>query len=110
MHFMKVKTKYYNLLKFGKKIIELRLYDEKRQKIKMGDKINFADTDNIDDNFTACVINLHKAKNFEKLCQIIKPQNAGFSSQDELVTIMEQFYSQENQKKYGVLGIEIKKI
>ncbi len=110
MHFMTVKTKYYNLLKSGKKIIELRLYDEKRQKIKVGDKINFADTDNKDDNFTASVVNLHKAENFEKLCETIKPQNAGFSSQNELITTMEQFYSQESQKKYGVLGIEVKKI
>ena len=53
MHTMNVKTKYYNLLKSGKKIIELRLFDEKRQKIKIGDEILFSDSSNQDDNFKA---------------------------------------------------------
>ena len=110
IHFMKVKTKYYNLLKSGGKVIELRLYDEKRQKIKVGDEINFSDTNNPDDNFNAKVINLHKAENFEKLCQIINIEDAGFDTQTELLTILEKFYSKSAQEKYGVVGIEIKKI
>lgn len=107
---MKVKTKYYNLLKSGKKIIELRLYDEKRQKIKIGDDINFADTENPDDNFNAKVTNLHRAKNFVELCQKISPLDAGFDSKTELINVLEEFYSESAQQKYGVLGIEIKKI
>ena len=62
------------------------------------------------DNFTAKVINLHKAKNFGKLCQLIKPQDAGFETQTELTNIMQQFYTLDSQEKYGVLGIEIKRI
>ena len=42
MHKMKVQTKYYNLLKSGKKVVELRLFDEKRQQIKIGDEILFS--------------------------------------------------------------------
>ena len=46
MHTMKVQTKYYNLLKAGIKTVELRLWDEKRQLIKVGDEIIFSDLSN----------------------------------------------------------------
>lgn len=58
---MNVKTKYYNLLKSGSKTIELRLFDEKRKKIKVGDNIIFANTSNSNDTFTAVVKNLYHA-------------------------------------------------
>ena len=110
MHTMNVKTKYYNLLKSGKKIIELRLFDEKRQKIKIGDEILFSDSSNQDDSFKATVLKLHRAENFNVLCQIIKPEQAGFSSKEDLISVLEEFYSPTAQKKFGVVGIEIKKV
>ena len=110
MHTMNVKTKYYNLLKSGKKIIELRLFDEKRQKIKIGDEILFSDSSNQDDSFKATVLKLHRAENFNALCQIIKPEQAGFSSKEDLISVLEEFYSPVAQKKFGVVGIEIKKV
>ena len=109
MHTMNVKTKYYNLLKSGKKIIELRLFDEKRQKIKVGDEIIFSDSSNSNDNFKATVLKLHRAESFDALCQIIKPEQAGFSSKEELISVLEEFYTPSAQKKFGVVGIEIKK-
>lgn len=108
MHTMKVQTKYYNLLKAGKKTIELRLYDEKRQLIQIGDSILFSDLSNPDDTFTATVLNLHRAQNFDELCDKITISQAGFNSKEELVQTMNTFYSQENQQKFGVVGIEVK--
>ncbi len=108
MHFMKVQTKYYNLLKNGTKTIELRLYDEKRQQIHPGDQIEFSDLSNPNDTFKAIVKVLHRASNFQSLCQLITPPQAGFETQEELVSIMEQFYPKEKQQQFGVVGIEIK--
>ena len=107
---MKVDTKYYNLLKSDKKVIELRLFDEKRQNIKIGDEIIFSDANNPNNSFKAIVVNLYQAKNFEELCQSIKPEHAGFSSKTELVSVMERFYPFPLQQKFGVLGIKIKRI
>ncbi len=107
MHNMNVKTKYYNLLKSGKKTIELRLFDEKRQKIKVGDMITFSDASDSTDTFQAKVIQLHKAENFKDLCQKIKPSQAGFTTKEELLTVLEEFYTPFAQKKFGVVGIEI---
>lgn len=110
MHKMSVKTKYYNLLKTNKKTIELRLFDEKRQKIKIGDEIIFSDSSDNTETFNAVVINLHRAKNFEELCCIITSEQAGFSSAKDLIQTLEDFYSPDSQEKFGVVGIEIKKI
>ena len=108
MHTMKVQTKYYNLLKNGIKTIELRLWDEKRQQIKIGDKITFSDLSNPDDTFVAEVITLYHASSFSELCNIIQPTQAGFSTKQELLDCLQEFYTPEAQRKYGVVGIEIK--
>ena len=110
MHTMNVKTKYYNLLKSGEKTIELRLFDEKRQKIKIGDEITFFNLSNPEDNFKAVVLNLHRAESFTKLCEIITPAQAGFFSEKELIEVLEEFYTPAAQEKFGVVGIEIKKV
>lgn len=110
MHKLKVKEKYYNLLKSGKKTIELRLFDDKRKNIKIGDYIEFSNISDINDTFNAQVINLYRADSFAELCQNIDCLKAGFSNNNELITVLEEFYSQERQKEFGVIGIEIKLI
>ena len=107
MHKMSVQEKYFNLLKSGRKTIELRLFDEKRQKIKIGDIIEFSNAANAKDTFFAQVINLHKAPDFISLCSKISIRKIGFSSQDELLKTLEEFYPSQRQKEFGVIGIEI---
>ena len=110
MHTMKVQTKYYRLLKEGSKIIELRLFDEKRQQIKVGDQIEFSDLSNPEDTFAAQVVRLHHASDFLDIGQKITPTQAGFASVEELVQVMGQFYPLSAQKQYGVVGIEISRL
>lgn len=110
MHTMKVQTKYYNLLKAGIKTVELRLWDEKRRHINVGDKITFSDLSDPTDTFVAKVIALHRASSFDKLCDIISPKQAGFTTKEELIQCLQEFYTPENQQKNGVVGIEIKRI
>ena len=110
MHTMKVQTKYYNLLKSGAKTVELRLWDEKRQLIKVGDQITFSDLSNPADTFMAEVLALHRAGSFDALCDIIFPAQAGFGTKNELIDCLQEFYTPEAQAQYGVVGIEIKRI
>ena len=97
------------MLKLGAKTIELRLFDEKRQKIKIGDIIEFTNNSDTDDKFTAQVINLHRASSFVELCKNIDCRNAGFPSNEELIDVLEEFYSKDRQREFGVVGIEIQK-
>lgn len=109
MHIMSVKEKYYNMLKSGKKIIELRLFDDKRKLINIGDTIEFYNVSDENDRFQAFVTNLHKAANFEKLCHMIEPNKAGFDNKEDLLKVLEEFYPVEKQNKTGVVGIEVTK-
>lgn len=111
MYQMKVREKYYTMLRDGIKTIELRLYDEKRQKIKIGELIEFSCVENPSEKFVAKVKALYRADDFQRLSTIIDIKKAGFfGDTDEMLRIMEEFYPRENQQKYGVLGIEIQKL
>ena len=110
MHTLKVQKKYYNMLKSGTKTIEFRLFDEKRQAIKIGDIIEFTNASHADDKFVAEVVNLYQAEDFEALCQKIDCWQAGFNTNAELIECLAEFYIPQQQKQFGVLGIEIKKI
>lgn len=110
MHTMKVQTKYYNLLKSGVKTVELRLWDEKRQLIKVGDEITFSDLSNPADTFAAQVLSLHRAGSFDELCNIVSPAQAGFTAKEELINCLQEFYTPDAQQEYGVVGIEIKRV
>lgn len=110
MHKLNVKEKYYNLLKSGKKTIELRLYDEKRQAIQIGDVIEFSNASDAADTFQAEVINLHRAESFAALCEKIDCRRAGMADKEELITVLKEFYPEPRQKALGVVGIEVKRI
>ena len=99
----------YEMIKNGLKTIELRLFDEKRQKIKPGDTIVFTNTETGEKLFTT-VLNLHCFQDFEKLYQTFPLLQCGYGEEDVAQaepSDMEQYYSIEEQKKYGVVGIEL---
>lgn len=105
IHNMSLKEKYFNLIIKGEKTIELRLFDDKRQKIQIGDKIKFM---NNDISFEVNVIGLVRAQTFKELFNIIPVTRCGFTSEEDALFIMEQFYSKEMQRKNGVIGIVVK--
>lgn len=109
MHRLKVKEKYYNLLKSGKKDIELRLYDDKRKLIQIGDMIEFANFSDSRNTFCAEVVALHRAADFATLCQKIDCRRAGMECPEEMIKVLAEFYPAERQKEFGVVGIEVKR-
>ena len=96
----------------GRKTIELRLNDKKRQKINIGDRIEFRCSE-INSVIFAEVIKLHKFLDFEQLYKALPLEKCGYSKNDlksAHYTDMEKYYIKEQIKKYGVLGIELSKI
>ena len=57
----------FHMIKSGAKTIELRLYDEKRKKIKAGDIIEFLQTDDPSQTLIVQVIDLHVFSSFAEL-------------------------------------------
>lgn len=107
IHNLHLKDKPFNLIKNGTKIIELRLYDEKRKLIKVDDIINF-ENENTKEIISVRVVNLHKYVSFKELYKHFNKEALGYNN-DECADYhdMEQYYSKEKQDKYGVVGIEI---
>ena len=111
-HEMKLQPKYFDYILNGTKRIEIRLNDEKRKKIKLGDIIKFLKETDLKESFEAQVIGLLKYNSFEELLRdydisILSDANM---TKDELISTLEQFYTKEKQKQYGVLGIRIELI
>ena len=109
---MKLKPSPFEKIKSGIKTIELRLFDEKRQKIKEGDIITFTNTSD-GEKLSATVKKLHCFDSFEELYKSLPLLKCGYTAEDvdnAHPSDMEQYYSADEQKQYGVVGIELRLI
>ena len=90
--------------------IELRLNDEKRKQISVGDTIKFINTEDSNDTLRVKVVDLFLFSSFAELYDNLPLLNCGYN-EDNINTAspedMEMYYSREKQNKYGVVGIEI---
>lgn len=110
---MKLKTSPFNKIKNGQKTIELRLFDEKRQLINLGDTIEFSESENLDNKVWAKVVGLSRFTSFEELLAHLDPKLCGWdevTSISDMAEQMRQYYKKEDEQKYGVIGIHIKLI
>ena len=108
-HEMKLHSSPFEKIKSGEKTIELRLFDEKRQKINQGDSIIFTNTSNAE-TLCATVKKMHRFDSFEELYKALPLLQCGYTAQDIATaqpSDMEAYYSLEEQQKYGVVGIEL---
>mgnify|MGYP001018723597 FL=1 len=106
-HQMNLQSKYFDFIKNGTKRIELRLYDEKRQQIKLGDSIEFSKSEN--EKFKVRVIGLLRYETFSDLfndfnISVLADQSM---TKQELLNVLQEFYTPEEQAQYGVLGIRL---
>ncbi|MEE0858979.1 MAG: ASCH domain-containing protein [Acutalibacteraceae bacterium] len=110
IHKMKLYNEPFEMIKNGLKTIELRLNDEKRQKLAVDDVIEFTEIKS-ENKINVQVIALHKYPDFAELYKHFEKTQLGYK-EDEIAQPedMEEYYSPENIKKYGVLGIEVKVI
>lgn len=109
-HVMKLRPNPFSMIKSGQKTIELRLYDEKRQVLSVGDVIRFVNTKNETDVLDTKVKALHIFKSFDELYMHLPLLQCGYTEENvnrALPGDMEQYYSKEEQSRYGVVGIEI---
>ena len=106
-HKMKLNNGPFDMIKNGTKDIEMRLYDEKRRKIKIGDNIEFTNvTTGEIINYT--VKDLHIYDSFQQIYQKFNKERLGYHPNEEAkYTDMEQYYSQSDIENYGVVGIEL---
>ncbi|MEA3329881.1 MAG: ASCH domain-containing protein [Nanoarchaeota archaeon] len=110
-HSMKLLESPYDRISSGKKTIEIRLFDEKRQKLNVGDTIEFSKLPDSEDKVKVEIIALLRYKSFRDLVNDFGMEYYGYpkdNSTDEFVNSIYTIYSKEKEQQYGVLGIKIK--
>ena len=104
IHKMKLQESPFERIKNGTKTVEFRLYDEKRSKIKIGDQIEFSKLPDLQETILVDVLDLYREDTFENLFKKL------FTDEDEIkkkTKSMYQYYSHDEEKQYGVVGIKI---
>lgn len=106
---MRLKAAPFRKIKKGIKTIELRLFDEKRQLINIGDKIEFTNKDSGEKVITR-VVGLSRFDTFETLLGNLDPIKCGWekiSTPAKMAKDMNQYYDDSKIEKYGVIGIHL---
>ena len=101
---MKLQESPFERIKNGTKTVEFRLYDEKRRKIKIGEQIEFSKLPDLQETILVDVLDLYREDTFENLFKKL------FTDEDEIkkeTKSMYQYYSPDEEKQYGVVGIKI---
>ncbi|MGM7700650.1 ASCH domain-containing protein [Pseudalkalibacillus sp. Hm43] len=110
LHKMSLYEEYFDLMESGHKTIEIRLNDEKRRRIQIGDTIEFTKLPDQDETLQVDVIKLKHYQTFNELYEDLpysKMGCAGWTLQ-ELVDGTYEIYTPEQEKQYGVLAIEVR--
>lgn len=107
-HAMNLFEEAFRSIEQGRKIVEIRLNDAKRQQVKVGDKIQFTHTQT-GEILLVRVTKLQVFTDFRTLYEHVPNEDidcVGWSL-DELVTSTYAIYSPEAEQQYGALALQI---
>lgn len=107
-HFMKLDRAPFDAVKSGEKSVEMRLYDEKRRALSVGDEIEFRCTDG-GEKLSARVAGLYVFKDFRELYEAFSASDIGYRGKEDSADPrdMYAYYPEEDIKRYGVVGIRL---
>lgn len=104
---MKLRPDPFNRICSGEKTIEYRLHDEKMSLLNRGDYIRFTEIADEERTVLVEIVDIITAPSFvaleQKFIEMGQLLKKSFS-----LTRMRKYYSVEDEKKYGVIGIKIR--
>ncbi len=109
-HQMKLSKVPYEAVADGTKVIESRLNDEKRQQISLGDVIVFSENDHPENTTRTKVIGLLRYTTFKDLFADHDPALFAGENSEFLLSQIKAFYPDQEEQKYGVVGIRIERV
>ncbi len=106
---MKLREPYFSLVRGGRKVYEIRLNDEKRRFLRVGEEIVFVRDPSGDAKIFCEVADLLHFGSFAECFQILPLDKVGFAGEtiDFAVGQMHKFYSSDDEKNWGVLAIKV---
>lgn len=111
IHEMSLNAQPYEQIKNKGKIIEVRLYDEKRRTVHHNDIIIFSKLPDKEEKMAVEVIELLVFPSFKELFSNFEKSKFGHCADEtieEQINRQWEHYTKEEEKKYGVVGMHIK--
>jgi ASC-1-like (ASCH) protein len=110
VHKMGLYGEYFQSIIEGKKKVEVRLNDEKRRKIKVGDTIEFIKVPQQDETLKVQVTGIRKYETFKEMYENIpfKDFDCEGWTMKEMIDGTYEIYTPEQEKEWGALAITIK--
>ena len=108
---MHLESEIYDLVNNNIKDIEIRINDEKRRKLKIGDIITITNRAN-NDTIKVKITNLEYFTNFNNCIESydLKRLYNNKTTKEELLKLLYKFYTKEEENKYGVVAVIFEKI
>ena len=100
----------FSKIRDGSKTIELRLYDEKRQRIAPGDTIRFTNARRPEETLLTRVQALEVFPSFTELYEALPLLECGYTPETverASPADMERYYTPERQAQWGAAGIRV---
>ena len=97
----------FNMISTGEKTVEVRLFDEKRREVKVGDEIKFICREDVSRFIITKVTFLRRFETFEQLYSSEIGRDAGMKKMNaiEAAESMYEYYTRKQENKFGVLAI-----
>ncbi len=111
IHDMSLNSQPFEKIKNGYKVIEVRLYDEKRQRVHPKDIIVFSNLSDKTEKLAVEVLGLSIFSSFRELFSNFEKLKFGHLINETVegqINRQREHYTEGEEKKYGVVGIHIK--
>lgn len=99
----------FNKIKAGRRV-DMRLFDKKRQSLKIGDMIEYENINNPHEHIECLVQGMAVFDNFSNLIDCLTPQMLGYDNKEEIIFRLNRAYSLDLQKNFNVVAIFIKNV
>lgn len=107
-HFSGLNEKYFNLILSGQKTIELRVNDEKRKNINVGDRYVFGCDEKRRNLMNKVVCDKAVFKTLDEVCSQLDIEKLGFKSKEDFYSCYSSIYSAEEIEKHGIVAFYLK--
>lgn len=99
----------FNKIKAGRRV-DMRLFDKKRQSLKIGDMIEYENINNPHEHIECLVQGMAVFDNFSNMIDCLTPQMLGYDNKEEIILRLNRAYSLDLQKNFNVVAIFIKNV
>lgn len=99
----------FNKIKAGRRV-DMRLFDKKRQSLKIGDMIEYENINNPHEHVECLVQGMAVFDNFSNMIDCLTPQMLGYDDKEEIILRLNRAYSLDLQKNFNVVAIFIKNV